>query len=202
MIGRTVIVGFGYKARRGKDTACQAIFSEFAARAALYAFADELKVEVARYAWMQAPEGTPVEGWRLGLPKLCAWAGVAFVPGALKQRPLLQWFGEFRRQQDSMYWVKKVVGNIRANSPEFALISDVRYLNEFQLCDYAVRMDRPGFEIGDGAGHISEVQLDALKDEEWEYVISATDPEEVRFSALMVFRDVLDAEAKKAVAFS
>jgi hypothetical protein len=191
MIGKTVVVGFGYKARRGKDSAVSAILDVYPERARRYAFADALKHEVAQYAWAFAPDGTAAEDARLGLPALCAWAGVAYAPGALRQRALWQWFGEYRRAQAADYWVVAVQRKIMAEQPEYALISDLRYFNERSICDVTVRMDRPGFEIDDGRHHISETQLDALDDAAWSCILTAADPEEVRWGAVNLFANIL-----------
>lgn len=191
MIGRTVIVGFGYKARRGKDTAVNAILEAYPHGTRRYAFGDALKVEVScaqldRYQ----QDNLPMADWTpsRGMEHLCAWAGVRYDLDAEKQRALLQWWGtEYRRAADPDYWVKRLSEKILQEQPEFALIPDVRFFNEYTLCDYAVRMDRPGFEIADGQHHISEHQLDSLPDAAWSSIISAVTPHEVERKAVGFF---------------
>jgi transposase-like protein len=126
---------------------------------------------------------------------LCRWADVPYVHGAEKQRHLLQWWGtEYRRAQDPDYWVKKLVARVQADQPRFALIADVRFpINELEICDIRVRMDRPGFEIADGQHHISEELLDALPDSGWHHILSSTSSTEVEMKAVAMFRDVLEA---------
>jgi hypothetical protein len=192
MIGKTTIIGFGYKARRGKDTAVSAIVKAFPAYVRRYAFGDALKEEVEWAAWMRADDGMPrMAGIRQGLQRLCKWAGVPYDSTADKQRPLLQWWGtEYRRAQDPHYWTKRLTEKIFREQPQFALISDLRFFNERGICDFTVRMDRPGFEIDDGSHHISERQLDVLPDSAWTCIVRAQDPEEVELYSMGAFRQI------------
>jgi hypothetical protein len=200
MSEKTVVVGFGYKARRGKDTACKAIMERLGKLWGVkqYAFADELREEVNAAIfdrWVQDFPGDhfePVAAMR----HLCAWAGVSYdanaVPDAQypygKQRLLCQWWGtEYRRAQDHDYWVKALAARIRREAPAFAVISDLRFFNEFEFCDHRVRMDRPGFEVEDGSHHISERQLDALPASRWDAIISARTADEVKLEAVHHF---------------
>lgn len=182
----TIIIGFGYKARRGKDTACEAIMVSRAIRERLdickYAFADALREEV-NYAVEERFRRGCVDR-QAAMRLVCAWAGVEYDPNAVvdgtylygKQRALLQWWGtEYRRTQDDNYWVKRMKDRIERDAPEVAIISDLRFPNEFEFIQrnggYCVRVDRPGFEIGDGKHHISEVGLDTLSDDQWDHII-------------------------------
>lgn len=183
----TLVIGFGYKARRGKDTACQAIINARGRHVVIrrYAFADALRQEVEQALldrWLQeGPSGPYDEQEAMRL--LCRWAGVAYDSNAAcdstypagKQRALLQWWGtEYRRTQDPDYWVKQTAERIRCEDPEVALMGDVRFFNEFEFVKAngcAVRIDRPGFEIDDGQHHISEVGLDAMPEEAWSHVL-------------------------------
>jgi hypothetical protein len=190
MIGKTTVIGFGYKARRGKDTAVAAICAAFGPLVRCYAFGDALKNELEWAAWMCAPDGTGREQWALGLPALCKRRGVPFDAGAEKQRALLQHWGMWRRAADPDYWVKKLRREIEIGQPMFALPADLRFANERALCDFTVRMDRPGFEIADGAHHISEHELDVLPDEAWSAIITATTVAEVERQACQVFKSL------------
>jgi hypothetical protein len=195
MIGNTIVVGFGYKARRGKDTAVTALVKAFSRVATRYAFGDALKSEVdcAKFdQYMQ--DGMPMADWNptRGMRHLCKWAGVPYTEGESKQRALLQWWGtEYRRAESPDYWVNILKERLALEQPKYALIPDVRFLNEFMLCDYTVRMDRPGFEIDDGRHHISEVGLDALPASSWTHIIEATATEQVQQKAIGFFRKIL-----------
>jgi hypothetical protein len=198
LIGKTTVIGFGYKARRGKDTAVSAICSAWPSITRRYAFADALRRELDAAAldqWLQ--DGYDAEAWTpaSGTAHLCDWAKVAYEPGAEKQRALLQFWGMWKRQADPDYWVKRLYEQIEREQPQFALIADLRFFNERTLCDYTVRMDRPDFEISDGAHHVSERELDALPDYMWTQLISARSAEEVRIRAVLQFSDLLHAIA-------
>lgn len=187
-----IVIGFGYKARRGKDTAVQVICRAFPYLASPYAFADVLREEIRVMQLDQyMQDGMPMGEWSpsKGMKYLCEWAGVHYVPGAEKQRALLQWWGtEFRRNQDPDYWVKALHKRIARERPTFALISDMRFLNEFNFCHYRIRMDRLGFEIDDGQHHISETGLDTLPEDAWDKIIVASSPAEVAAKAVDAFR--------------
>lgn len=123
--------------------------------------------------------------------ELYGWAGVPFDARGGKQRALLQWWGDWRRSQDPLYWVERITEKILREQPEYAVVADVRLFREFGLCDFAIRVDPPGFEIADGAHHISELELDALPDSAWTAIIQAADPEEVEWAAVAAFRKML-----------
>ena len=202
---QTIKIGFGYKARRGKDTAVKAIVRTVGGMlyARQYAFADELREEINRALFDRWVQDRPHDCFDSTSPEpmrhLCAWAGVPYDTDAPvskdypfgKQRALTQWWGtEYRRAQDPDYWVKRLAERIEREQPKFAVISDLRFFNEFEYCDYRIRMDRPGFEIDDGAHHISEQQLDAMPADRWNAVITARTVEQVERQALYHFRRI------------
>jgi hypothetical protein len=60
---------------------------------------------------------------------------------------------------------------IELEKPQLALISDLRYLNEFHFCkEYGevVKVERLGIPQGT---HSSEVELDSVSDEEWSIIL-------------------------------
>jgi len=128
-----IIIGFGHRARCGKDTVCQFIIDKFHKENGgpyeikRYAFADELKAEV-----------------RGRERQLCEEYGIPYRPDKEgKCRELLQWWGtEFRRVQDSEYWVKKLSGRLDIELPQIALVSDVRFRNEAEWIK-----DREGYYV-------------------------------------------------------
>jgi hypothetical protein len=197
---KTFIIGFGYKAQRGKDTACRAIVNTLGDlyNVKHYAFADALREEVNAAAfdrWVQDFPGMAFDT-ESAMQHLCRWAGVTFDPCAItspaypygKQRELTQWWGtEYRRASDPDYWVKRLAERIEREAPDYAVISDLRFLNEWNICDYRVRCDRPGFEIEMGADHCSEHQLDCKREREWDHVITASCSLDVERRALEFF---------------
>lgn len=174
----TLIIGFGHKARQGKDEAATAIIN---ARGQMYdvrkySFGQELKREVDEAAEAEAAaNGTDVQ---TALRTFCAkLAGVPYVENPPadpdckygKQRHLLQWWGaEFRRAMDPDYWVKKLDARLMADQPAVALITDVRFPNELDYIHahngVAIRVERVGFKDPDiNPNHISETALDGYR---------------------------------------
>lgn len=206
--GKTMlIIGFGYKARRGKDTAIRSIIEARGQGQDIrrYAFADALREEIQAAAfdvWAQNERERPYDP-RAAMELLCAWAGVAYDTNAPadeqnphgKQRALQQWWGtEYRRTQDADYWLKRIGERIDAEAPEVALISDMRFRNELDFIrrrgGYVVRVEREGFEAAAPvAQHISEWELDQLKASEWDATLWALDGdiEELKASAVEIF---------------
>jgi hypothetical protein len=208
----TVVVGFGYKARHGKDEAVKSIVAARAGQYDVrrYAFADVLKKEVNDAAvnaggmlelFKQGgaaealPEGresfTPFPSWVMYDPEadmtdpLCPLG---------KQRTLLQWWGtEYRRNQEPNYWVKKLNDVLLAERPRIALISDMRFPNEVSWVKqdpssgFVVRVDRLGYKSD--LKHESEHALDFMADEDWHYIIQVSDGdvEELKRDAVVVF---------------
>lgn len=188
---KTFVFGFGHKARHGKDSACRIIREQ---RGHLYdirqySFAEALKREVigmgnqrtlCEMAGLPYDENPPLDD-----PLLPAPHG--------KQRRLLQWWGtEFRRTQDPDYWVKQTEKRILAERPQIALISDMRFKNEFAMVQnygVAVNMQRPGFVYETGMTHASELELDGAP---YNQVISANNMLELEKLVL----DYFDSEIR------
>jgi hypothetical protein len=164
----SLVFGFGFKARHGKDTAVAAILEARGNEYDMhrYAMADELKREVNDAA---ITAGGMKELFNK-LPFPAEWAKYdpnpdmsdPFCPMG-KQRHLLQiWGSEYRRAQNKDYWVTKVAEKIAYDKPEIALLSDVRFINEVNFCkEYGevikvCRPDEPTL-----SGHISEEELES-----------------------------------------
>lgn len=199
-----VIIGFGHKARQGKDTAVHEIIRAFNKKDGIivkqYSFAEALKKEV------------------LGREKeLCELHNIEFdenpdmtdpiCTGPYgKQRKLLQWYGtQFRRAQNINHWVEQVAFRIAIDASEalqknfntkyFALISDLRFQNEFEWVKknggFTVKVERISdvpLELGN-ADHDSE---NDLNDAKFDYVISAKEGEltKLKSNALEVFDSI------------
>lgn len=83
-------------------------------------------------------------------------------------RYLLQLYGtEYRRNNDPFYWVRKTGEAIAADKPQFALITDMRFVNEAFFVKankgYTVKVQRHGFNDLTKTGHASEHQLANFK---------------------------------------
>lgn len=210
----TVIIGFGYKARRGKDTAVQAIMEgrggEYDIRR--YAFGDALREEV-----IEAAKDYPFDpnGWApspLAVAKwLCDKYRVAFDPTAhvepgypfTKQRALYQWWGtEYRRAKDPFYWVRKLRERIDRERPKFALITDVRFRNELSYIrsmeGYTVRVERAGYEetmTSTQTKHVSEVGLDSAPESVWTHNLITQEGDLVgaKLQAVSMFDSIVES---------
>jgi hypothetical protein len=212
----TVVIGFGYRMRSGKDTAITEIIAKRGPKTYCngaedghydirsYGFADALKREVTAAAlsaggmenlfrtelFMQS------NGNFIALPQ---WVrdGYEANPDMTdplcplgKQRTLLQWWGtEYRRSVDPNYWVNKLADTIAKEHPQFALIRDLRFQNEFQYINargYTVRVDRDGLPQSE---HASEHQLDEETD--WDYTLDNNGTlEDFKAGALVMFDDI------------
>lgn len=181
----SVVIGFGYKMHSGKDAAVAEIIKQRGLRRGMcgeggwltkdterydirrYGFADALKHEVSAAAQAAGGLENLINNLR---PQLPDW--VQYEPEAEKPRTLLQWWGgDFRRSQDSEYWVRQLAQQVELEKPQFALISDLRYLNEFAFCkEYGetVKVERLGIPQGT---HASETELDSVSPEDWSLVL-------------------------------
>jgi len=76
-------------------------------------------------------------------------------------RKMLQLGGtEWRRAQEPDYWVNRLLERIAEDSPQIAVITDVRFENELAICHAAVKVEQIG-QIGQVedpavASHVSE----------------------------------------------
>ena len=182
---QSVIFGYGFRARSGKDTAVDTIIKQ---RGHLYdikrfGFADELKREVTENALKSGgimnlfSDGLREEGCGFlqtngNILALPSWVQPEDDPDMTdplcpfgKFRSLLQfWGGEYRRGANKNYWINKVAQRISDERPEIALLADVRHLNEVsfvQTYGEAVKIERPSLPqlSGAAAQHASETEL-------------------------------------------
>lgn len=168
----TLVIGFGNKARHGKDTAGEAVRDYYERQARLqakhdlkraapvvkiYKWADALYAEVNEF--LSTGEG---QAWLRGGHDACIEIGI-HVPLSVqptypkmtapnspfgKHSQLLQWWGtEYRRNNYGYdYWVNKVIEQIKKENPDIALITDTRFVNEAdavkKLGGYTVNVTR------------------------------------------------------------
>lgn len=144
------VIGLGHKARHGKDSAARFLIEARPAGVQRFAFADDLKA-VARVMF--------------GMRE--------------KDAPLLQVLGaDVFRRQDPDVWLRSVYYKIAEARPEIAVITDVRFPNEWAFVRalggvlWKVERRRPGGEVfvdpDRPAGHASETALDGA---EWDRVL-------------------------------
>jgi len=148
-----LLIGFGHKARNGKDTAAEAIKQHFDSkndllkhygkqgeksrvRVGIFKFAYALYQEVndAIAQDIFTTRKVVIGDNEIHLPdwvKPELFAPASALAPSGKHPKLLQWWGtEFRRTHSgSNYWVDKMFASIPANL-DIALVSDVRFANE------------------------------------------------------------------------
>lgn len=214
----SVVIGFGFRARSGKDTAVAEIVkqrsSQFDVRR--YAFADELKREV-----NQAVDAFPAgqrdisflwdDNYHL-VREDGEWVQLNQYPWVKyeedtdmtdplcpygKQRNLLQWWGtEFRRNVNPDYWVTKLAKRLEKEKPEIACITDMRFPNEMEWVKKygeTFRVDRPGLPALTAASHASEKALSTVPEEDWTCILMnyTGDLEGFRRNAVQAFDNVI-----------
>jgi hypothetical protein len=163
----TLLIGLGHKRRHGKDEAARAIIAARGGQYDIrrYAFADALKREVNEAAVASGGMfnlfqrlyifGAPLpDGRNIFPPESVRYDTTPIMDDPLsplgKQVALLQWWGtEYRRNHDQFYWVKKLEAQIAQDKPSVALITDMRFPNEFWFVKsqrgYTVKVTRLGY---------------------------------------------------------
>lgn len=188
---QTIIVGLGHKARSGKGKAAEFIteaYDEYDIRS--YGFSEELKRDVlGRESELCIEHGVTYDMNPDRTDPICTGP-------AGKQVHLLQFWGQYKRQQDAFYWIHKLARRISEDQPQVALVTDLRYKNEAAWIKsqggYVLKIERPGFvDPSRDPNHISEVDLDGYKG--WDYVVSASNLDDLRTASLQVFQMILDA---------
>lgn len=162
----TLVIGLGHRMRSGKDTAANAITRAYP-EVKRYGFADELKREVELAAFCAGSMAKLFDDRRDELPEWVKYDENAPVDDPLcpngKQRTLLQWWGgDYRRGEDPLYWIHKLSIRIRKDAPAIAIVSDLRYLNEFWWIKGAggVTVNIVRVDMSSLSSHQSEHDLD------------------------------------------
>lgn len=213
----SVIFGFGYRARSGKDTAANEIIKQrglTTVDAVLdktterydirkYGFADALKIEVTNLARkaggmekLFAPDYCfPKKGYVVTLPEWVTYDPNPDMSDPLcplgKQRKLLQWYGsDYRRADDDTYWIRQLEQTIELENPQIAILSDLRFPNEMAwTLQYgeAVRVDRAGLPP---STHLSETALEDSTD--WSIILENSGSlEDFKIGSVVVFDELL-----------
>lgn len=147
------VIGFGYKARHGKNAACDWIHNGHPGKTRIYAYADALK-------------------------SFCRANGMTKKDGNFLQKVGT----DIVRQVDVDHWVKALYWTIDEQRPTFALIADVRFKNEAALVKQmggilvkVTRYNDDGSMFVDpsrSATHPSETELDGY--DGWDFEIRNT----------------------------
>jgi hypothetical protein len=185
------IIGFGYKARQGKDTAALAMLElcPLDTWVKMYAFADALRKEVnSACAALGGPFNLVDQFKEAGL--MPEWVH-AETQG--KQRSILQWWGtNYRRAKDPEYWVKRLRATLDNHKPDLGLITDVRFPNECAAVKAwggvlvkVTRLGKPDIEV---PTHPSETALDTYT--AWDYHIQAATVAELKEQVKEIYADI------------
>lgn len=185
-----LLIGFGYRARQGKNTAAMAMLEScpLDTDVRLYAFADALRQEVRVACARMGGQYALIEGFKeSGL--MPDW--VHFEEP--KPRSLLQWWGtEYRRAKHPDYWVSRLRKALDAHQPQVALITDVRFPNEVEAIKswggYVVNVTRttaPDVEVHE---HASEAALDGF--DGWDFHLEAETKQELTTKAVALFKEL------------
>lgn len=183
------VIGFGHRARQGKNTAAQAVLESLPidADVHMYAFADALRREVRTACAKFGGQYALIEAWKdAGL--MPDW--VHFEDP--KPRSLLQWWGtDYRRAKDPDYWVKRLGQTLAEHKPDVALITDVRFRNEVDFIrsqgGVYIKVVNTGAPDVNVHEHPSEAELDNVKPDFW--IIAGT-AEECRTKAVDIYRRI------------
>lgn len=212
---QSLIVAFGYKARSGKDTAVSHLVETYKDKYDVrrYAFADQVKVECYDLLnnWRAAFWSLPTPFNFLTMPHPVE---LSLEPATLEQKVawvnknrsgdlgrMLQYFAtDYRRRQQPFYWVQSLASRIAKDNPQVALISDMRFKNEYYWVasngGYTVKTTRVGYQLDDGRdpNHPSENDLNDIKFHFDIQVPDGGEPEinELRKDAAYVFERILE----------
>lgn len=207
---RPLIIGFGHEAQQGKDTLVNHLVETFGKReqgtwgktfpldVRRYAFADPLKIEVFDFLqalsfarnWDFATEDVRLPRFFIDYEQIYTREEkLAFInANKVDLRAFLQvWGTEFKRAQRPDYWARETQIKIDYDAPQVALISDLRFLNETEICDFRVRVVRKGFTPV-AANHVSEQEL---KNFAYDYVIEAESVEELKMLGEATVKQIL-----------
>lgn len=186
-----LLIGFGHRARQGKDTSAEAILNAcpLDSQVRLYSFAEALRNEVrVAIARMGGPYQLVEQFKEAGLmPDWVHWEEP-------KPRTLLQWWGtEYRRAKDPDYWVKKLRKTLLDHSPEVALITDVRFPNEadfiHEMGGFVVKCTRLGNPDVVVNEHPSEAAMDKYRG--WDRYIQAATVADCQRQAVEIYEGLL-----------
>lgn len=204
------LIGFGHKARQGKNTAAIAMLNAAAldCRVRLCAYADALRAEVrgavngagGLEALIQRGYVGPEPCWCDGRDThyhgsaqpvlLPSWVK----PEQGKPRTLLQWWGtDYRRAQDPDYWVKALMRRLETEDMDLALVTDVRFPNEVDAIRAAggcvvkvTRTTAPDIKV---PAHPSEDVLEGFMG--WDYQLEAATLPELRTKATALYQKIV-----------
>jgi hypothetical protein len=209
----SLIIGFGHRARQGKDEAVAHLIKTYGGRYDVrrYAFADMLKeqwydllLQPCHPYWSSEVAAQTVAYGLMPVPLIpidCATSAEKLAWIAENKT----WFGkhlqvfasEYIRAEDEFYYVNALRYRVEADKPQIALVTDVRFLNEFWWIKssqgYTVKVTREGYTVNDGRdpNHAGEVALINSKFD-FEIRVADGDLDGLRSDAETVFQAVVE----------
>ena len=142
-------IAFGYKMRCGKDTSAKYLIDKYGGE----------KISFSKFVYDIMYYAQSICGLK-----------------SEKDRKFLQWIGtEWGRFQDPDLWINLTMNDIyntHQHENTNLYCTDVRFINEFtRLKKEGWIMCKINRNFSENSSHISECELDSLKDEEWDFVI-------------------------------
>lgn len=173
------VLGFGHRARHGKDSAARILIERYPALAQRFSFADDL------YAYCRIAHGMTT-----------------------KDGPLLQRVGVgMRSMVDDQIWIRSVYYKLLDARPRFALITDCRFPNEVEfvraLGGTTIRVERrlaDGrlFRANDGRDPNHPTEVACTDDQYWDRTIVNPDGDLATFEERVgkLFVDIAAAKPR------
>lgn len=150
------IIAIGGKAKSGKDTIASIFVKKY--KFVRISFADDLKTLAGIYFGLTRAE--------------------MYLQKTKESRRILQGLGSLLREEvDRDYWIQRVHDKIkRLKLHKRIVVPDCRYINEmswvFSQKGIAIKVVREKLPpIESGKEHSSEIELDSVSDESWDFII-------------------------------
>lgn len=174
------VIGLGHRARHGKDSFARAIMKQYP-QAQRFAFADDL------YAVARVHYGMTV-----------------------KDAPLLQKIGLEYRENPQFgvdVWVRAVYSKMLFEHPALAIVTDVRFRNEFDFIKAlggttvrVTRFDEHGHVFVDPSRPATHISETALTHAPWDITVENRDLVGLETQALLIAEHVIDAHTVRELA--
>lgn len=192
------------KANSGKNTLCELIKSKWNFSSANYAFADTIK-EIALQIFPQLDKNIlwgPSHLRETKIPNLEFWG---LEKGSMTYRELLCKLGEQNKLifGDDV-WVNTIFYRVKshyyANNPNhLTIISDIRFKNELKMCKnenfLLVRIKRDNVQQINRKNHISELDLNDIRDEDFDVIIeNSSGIDNLKLQAQALFNTWIDGK--------
>jgi hypothetical protein len=161
--GTMIVIGFGFRARQGKNLCCDAILEQCAysnISVAIYEFSAEV------LAFCVEQGHLPPDAVRAFLTP--------------EQKNILQDVGLAQRKENAAFWVERLWARIARERPQVALLPNLRYPNECEavkeaggVCVLVERFNPDGSQYIDPERNPNHISEHALRAWPWDYRLAA-----------------------------